>query len=195
MLTSIDPRMFRNVLGRFATGVTVVTVRAQGRAGEGRAGGADVGTRGAGLRPGTADGGSDGDRQDVHGITVNAFMSVSLDPPLVAVAIDRTARAHDALLTADRFAVSVLAFEQRLLSDQFAGRAVPRQADPFVSFDGFPVVAGALAHLVCRAHRALEAGDHTIFLGQVEALRYDGDDPLVYFGGRYRALVASEPPA
>lgn len=195
MLTSIDPRKFRNVLGRFATGVTVVTVRAHGRTGEGRAGGADVGRRGAGLRVGGVDGGTDSDRQDVHGITVNAFMSVSLDPPLVAVSIDRTARAHDALLTADRFAVSVLASEQRALSDQFAGRPVPQQPDPFASFDGFPVVAGALAHLVCRAYRAVEAGDHTIFLGQVEALRYDGDDPLVYFGGRYRALVASEPPA
>jgi len=176
MMTSIDPRLFRDVLGRFATGVTVVTVRApHDTAGEPAALRASPDET---IAPAT-----------VHGMTVNAFMSVSLDPPLVAIGIDRKAKALAALLTTDRFGISVLEESQRGLSDQFAGRPVPQQHDPFVSLDGFPVVTGALAQIVCRRWRTMEAGDHTLFVGEVEALRHDTGDPLLYFGGRYRALL------
>lgn len=186
MMTSIDPRLFRDVLGRFATGVTVVTVRAPHHHPLERSADTNVADAGGPTRRDEAP------LAPVHGITVNAFMSVSLEPALVAVGIDRNAKAHDALLTADRFGISVLGQDQRSLSDQFAGRPVPQQPDPFVMLDGFPVVAGALAQLVCRRWRAMEAGDHTIFVGEVEALRHDVGDPLLFFGGRYRALWSPE---
>ena len=198
MMTSIDPRLFRDVLGRFATGVTVVTVRvpdddrsdlaagapgpvpgtAAVDAGAATRGGAvPVATRGEAVPAAT-----------VHGMTVNAFMSVSLEPPLVAVGIDRNAKSHAALLAAERFGISVLGLDQQGLSDQFAGRPVPQRHDPFVLLDGFPVVEGAIAQLVCRRWRAMEAGDHTLFVGEIEALQHRVGEPLLFFGGRYRAL-------
>jgi flavin reductase (DIM6/NTAB) family NADH-FMN oxidoreductase RutF len=182
MMTSIDPRLFRDVLGRFATGVTVVTVRMPHDDASGRVAGAPAADAGAPSRdeavPATT----------VHGMTVNAFMSVSLEPPLVAVGIDRNAKSHAALLATDRFGISVLGLDQQGLSDQFAGRPVPQQPDPFVMLDGFPVVDGALAQLVCRRWRQVEAGDHTIFVGEIEALQHRPGDALLFFGGRYRAL-------
>ncbi|MFO7545263.1 MAG: flavin reductase family protein [Trueperaceae bacterium] len=205
MMTSIDPRLFRDVLGRFATGVTVVTVRvphddrsvrAAGAAAAGvpAAGAPVAGAPTVGAPAAGAGAPSRGEAvpATVHGMTVNAFMSVSLEPPLVAVGIDRNAKSHAALLAADRFGISVLGLDQRGLSDQFAGRPVPQQPDPFVLLDGFPVVDGALAQVVCRRWRAMEAGDHTIFVGEIEALQHRVGDPLLFFGGRYRALGSVE---
>lgn len=189
MMTSIDPRLFRDVLGRFATGVTVVTVRVPHDDASGRVPGAlgrVAGTPAADA--GAASRGESVPAATVHGMTVNAFMSVSLEPPLVAVGIDRNAKSHAALLAADRFGISVLGLDQQGLSDQFAGRPVPQQSDPFVMLDGFPVVDGALAQLVCRRWRQMEAGDHTLFVGEIEALQHRVGDPLLFFGGRYRAL-------
>lgn len=148
----VDPREFRRTLGRFATGITVVTMRS-------------------------------GER--TYGITVNAFMSVSLKPPLIAVCIDKRAQAHTTLTESERFGVSILRAEQEPLSDHFAGRPVKGIGDPFEAFQGFPVVAGALGHLVCRAYDVADAGDHSIFLGEVEALAVSEGQPLLYFAGSY----------
>lgn len=165
--TSFSPREFRNALGRFATGVTVVTMQVQGAAPP---------PEGAAVRS--------------YGLTVNAFMSVSLDPPLVAVAIDKKARAHATLLGAPQFGVSVLAHEQEGLSDLFAGRPVAAPERPFEQLVGFPVVAGALTQLVCSMYQAHDVGDHTIFVGRVEALRYTEGQPLLFFRGQYDGLRA-----
>ena len=151
----IDPREFRRTLGRFATGITVVTMRFQGRS---------------------------------YGITVNAFMSVSLKPPLIAVCIDKRAQAHASLMESDRFGVSILRSEQEALSDYFAGRPVQGVDDPYETFHGFPVVAGALGQLVCRSYDVSDAGDHSIFLGEVEALSASEGHPLLYVAGRYARL-------
>jgi len=166
-----DHRNFREALGRFATGITVVTMTAPSPVG------ATVGESVAQVLG-----------RDVFGITVNAFMSVSLDPPLVAVSIDRLARAHDTLLTAKRFGVSVLAEGQAHLSDQFAGRPVAHPVRPFEELDGFPVIRGAIAQLVVASHSSHPAGDHTIFVGRVQALRSFEGEPLLYFRSAYHRL-------
>lgn len=164
------PRHFRNALGRFATGVTVVTMRV--------------------AQPESADQG--GLRVRTYGITVNAFMSVSLDPPLIAVSIDKRSRAHPTLLAAERFGVSVLAHSQESLSDAFAGRPVRAPEAPFEEFSGFPVISGAITQLVCRSYQAHAAGDHTIFIGEVEALRYAEGQPLLFYKGQYAELPAAQ---
>lgn len=148
----IDPREFRRTLGRFATGITVVTMRS-------------------------------GDR--IHGITVNAFMAASLEPPLIALCIDKRARAHATLSASERFGVSILRAEQTGSSDRFAGRAGPSEADPFEDFHGFPVLHGALGKMVCSVYDVTDAGDHSLFLGEVEALGAFEGRPLLYFEGRY----------
>lgn len=158
---------FRRTMGRFATGVTVVSMLAQDR---------------TGSLPG------DVAPERAFGITVNAFMSVSLEPPLIAISIDKSAHAHATLFDAERFAVSVLSEDQRELSDHFAGRRVDPDLEPFVSFAEFPVVAGAVAHIVCRRHQAFDAGDHTIFLGEVQALRQVEGRPLIFHAGSYERL-------
>jgi len=151
----IDPQEFRRTLGRFATGITVVTMRSA---------------------------------HESHGITVNAFMSVSLEPPVIAVCIDKRAKAHTTLSESERFGVSVLRAEQRALSDRFAGRAAPSEPDPYEDFHGFPVVRGALGTMLCAVYDVADAGDHSLFLGEVEALAAFEGRPLLYFEGRYANL-------
>ncbi len=155
----ISPRDFRDALGRFASGVTVVTIPHAG------------------------------DPAGVRGITANAFMSVSLSPPLVLVSIDKKARAHAPLMEAERYGVSILSAGQEPLSNHFAGfdaSITPR----FTELNGLAVVDGALAQLVCRVTNRVEAGDHTLFIGNVEALATSEAEPLLYFRGRYGELGA-----
>lgn len=167
-------------MGRFATGVTVVTMR--GPAAD-HAASEDGGSGSRFLESGTRNGASAN-----YGITVNSFMSVSLEPMLIGVAIDKGAQAHLTLSSTDRFAVSVLNGAQQQLSDRFAGRPVPTMPDPFTELAGFPVIAGALTQIVASKQRALDAGDHTIFLGAVEQLRYRDGEPLLFFKGAYESL-------
>lgn len=155
----IDPRQFRNALGRFATGITVVTIPHDG---------------------------------EVHGITVNAFMSVSLEPPLVVISIDKQARAHQFLLSSSHYGVSVLNERQIHDSNRFAGRPAEGRAQ-FVTVGGFPLLAGALAHLICRITERYPVGDHTLFVGQVEYLAWQDDRPLLYFAGKYAQLQSRAP--
>jgi len=186
-MQSFDQRDFRQAMGRFATGITVVTMRSSDPEG------AFAGPDGAPW-PASPEGalaasaGPTPGRPRTYGITVNAFMSVSLDPPLVAVSIDKRARAHGTLSASERFGISVLSSAQEHLSDLFAGRPVKQRGEPFEELAGFPVVAGALAHIVCRPHQAVEMGDHTIFVGEVEALRATEGEPLLFFRGAYRTL-------
>ncbi|MDZ7706456.1 MAG: flavin reductase family protein [Trueperaceae bacterium] len=147
----IDANTFRDALGRFASGVTVVSM--------------------------DTDGGP-------RGITVNAFSSLSLDPPLVGVAIDHRAGAHGSLAQAARYGVSVLARSQQILSDRFAGRDVEVEVG-WERLAEAPVVRGALVQLSCEIVQRVVVGDHTLFVGQVEsALTRDGV-PLLYHRGGY----------
>jgi flavin reductase (DIM6/NTAB) family NADH-FMN oxidoreductase RutF len=128
--------------------------------------------------------------EQVHGMTANAFMSVSLRPPLVLISIDRRAKMGALLHEGTRFGVSVLEARQTGLSDRFAGRV---EGDPpeatFEIVHEAPLVEGALAHLVARVVRSYWGGDHSLFLGQVEFARYGEGRPLLFHGGRYERLV------
>ena len=127
----------------------------------------------------------------VHGMTANAFMSVSLTPPLVLVSIDRRARMSGFLHEGTRYGVNVLEAGQSRLSDRFAGR--PGGADTpepaFTIVRDTPLVEGALAHIVARVVRSYWGGDHSLFVGQVEFARYGEGTPLLFHGGRYERLV------
>jgi flavin reductase (DIM6/NTAB) family NADH-FMN oxidoreductase RutF len=130
----------------------------------------------------------------VHGMTANAFMSVSLRPPLVVISVDRRAKMHALLHEGRRYGISVLADEQRGLSDRFAGRT-PEGTEE-VEFDlvhETPLVRGALAHLVARVVRSNWGGDHSLFVGQVEYARYGEGQPLLFQGGRYQHLLERAP--
>ncbi len=132
-----------------------------------------------------------------HGITVNSFTSLSLEPTLVLVCIDSKTRAHEAIPAAGHFAVNLLAAGQEDISQRFAGRR-PDLVDPFADLapqaapSGAPVLQGVLGYLDCALHAALPGGDHTIYVGRVEHAWADDADrpPLVFFGGRYRTLGA-----
>jgi flavin reductase (DIM6/NTAB) family NADH-FMN oxidoreductase RutF len=161
---ALTPTEFRHALRCFAAGVTVVT------------------TRDSGGRP--------------SGLTASAFTSVSLDPPLVLVCVDHAAAAHPDFRARGWFAVNVLRREQEALSRRFALSG----SDKFEGIAwragaaGLPLIDGALANLECRIVAAHEAGDHTIFIGQVEAASTEAGGPLVYFHGRYHGLAAESGP-
>ncbi len=128
--------------------------------------------------------------EQVHGMTANAFMSVSLRPPLVLVSVDRRARMSNLLHEGTRFGVNVLEAGQATLSDHFAGRTAEGDAEPrFELVHDTPLVEGALAHLVTRVVRSYWGGDHSLFLGQVEYARYGEGEPLLFHGGRYERLI------
>ena len=157
---------FRKAMGSFATGVTVITVDYEG---------------------------------EVHGMTANAFASVSLDPMLVLVCVDHRARTHAHLTARKRFGVNVLAENQRAVSEYYADpnpdhRYAEREAR--ARFDrtqhGTPVLHGALAYLECRLHTAQDAGDHTIFIAEVEDVVVRAGDPLLYFRSEYRKVGAAD---
>lgn len=145
-----DANAFRAALARFASGVTVVTVRS--------ADGAD------------------------HGMTVSAFCSLSLDPPLVLACLDVAATLVPHLRSATMFGVSILAAEQAALSARFADPGVVRFDGVAVTHasEGPALIDGAAAHLVCRRVAEHPGGDHVIIVGEVQRAETHGDAPLVY---------------
>jgi flavin reductase (DIM6/NTAB) family NADH-FMN oxidoreductase RutF len=127
--------------------------------------------------------------EQVHGMTANAFMSVSLDPPLVLVSIDRRTKMCGLLYEGSHYGVSVLCETQSALSDRFAGRAGEGVSEPrFDLVRETPLVDGALAHFVARVERSYWGGDHSLFLGRVEYARQHPGTPLLFHGGRYERL-------
>lgn len=151
----IEPAMFRAALGRFVSGVTVVTTVVD---------------------------------DAVFGMTASAFVSVSLDPPLVLVSVDRHAHMHEYLKQTKRYGVSVLGAEQAIHSNHFAGWEQPDFAPEFRWLNGVPVLAGAISTLATNVVAVHEAGDHSLFVGEVTELSYTDDAPLLYFVGKYGAL-------
>jgi flavin reductase (DIM6/NTAB) family NADH-FMN oxidoreductase RutF len=157
-LTASD---FRKAMGCFATGVTVITVDQDG---------------------------------EVHGMTANAFTAVSLDPVLVLVCVDHQARTHSHLHARKRFGVNVLRSDQQTISEYYARSAETHQ-HPEAAGTGFdrtaqgtPVLQGALAYLECRVHSTQTAGDHTIFIAEVEEVLVRDGEPLLYFRSQYRDI-------
>jgi len=157
-MTGIDEYRFRSVLSRFASGVTVVTA-------------------------------VDGDGAD-HGITVSAFSSLSLEPPLVLVCIDHATVMHAILRSAPQFAVNVLAADQEDLARKFSDPDNDRfEGTPFVRGEkGAAILTGVAAHLQCALIQQVDGGDHTIFIGRVEAAEAYDAQPLLYYRGGYARL-------
>ncbi len=133
---------------------------------------------------------------EVHGMTANAFMSASLNPPLVLISVDRRAKMCNLLHEGDRYGVSILGEHQTEMSDRFAGRAKEGVPEPaFEIVRDTPLVEGALAHFVARVDRTYYAGDHSLFLGHVEYARHNEGAPLLYHGGQYERLGKAAPVA
>lgn len=158
----IDARRFRDAIGRFATGVTVVTAAAGGQ---------------------------------VRGMTANAVSSLSLDPTLLLVCVQRTASAHAMIEQAGAFAVNILAADQRPLADLFARVGefdAPMGGVPFhPGSTGAPVLDGSLASIECVLQERLDGGDHSIFIGRVIDIVMPRPDvePLIFFRGAYREIA------
>ncbi|GJE27670.1 alpha/beta fold hydrolase [Methylobacterium organophilum] len=149
------PKRFRNALGAFATGVTVVTTLQE-----------------------------DG---EPRGFTANSFSSVSLDPPLVSICIARTASSHPVFKAAPRFAVNILAQDQRDVSGVFASKRPDKfeQVAWASGATGSPVLEGCAAWFDCRLHQVVAAGDHDILIGEVVDFDGSGRMPLGYCRGAY----------
>jgi flavin reductase (DIM6/NTAB) family NADH-FMN oxidoreductase RutF len=173
---SVSPLEFRKAMGCFATGVTIVTVDLDG---------------------------------EVHGMTANAFASVSLDPQLILVCVDHTARTHAHLHARKRFGINILSADQRAISEYYArvvatdslanehaqdqrSEGERAEAKAGARFDrtvkGTPILHGALAYLECKLKSAQDAGDHTIFIAEVEEVVVREGEPLLFFRGKYRNI-------
>ncbi|MBL8179156.1 MAG: flavin reductase family protein [Bryobacterales bacterium] len=156
--TPFSEATFRQACGQFATGVAVAT--ACGPAGE------------------------------PHGLTINSFTSVSLAPPLVLICIDYRAQVLQVFLRASQFAVNILRDSQQEISNRFAYRVEDRFCE--VSWKpgqtGAPILDGALASIECVTRQVIDAGDHTILLGEAVAVHAGGGDPLLYFNSKYHRI-------
>lgn len=153
--SKFDTREFRRALGRFASGVTIITARFE---------------------------------EKTHGMTANAFVSVSLDPPLVLVSLDNRSNMHQILPRTGRYGVSLLAEDQQRLSDHFAGRTSEGIHIRFVTRNDIPLLEGAVGYFVVRVIDAHAAGDHTLYIGEVEHFEAREERPLLFYAGRYQHL-------
>ena len=125
-------------------------------------------------------------------MTANAFVSVSLDPPLVLVSLDNRSNMHRLLPLTRRYGVSVLAEDQIVLSNHFAGRTVEGLHIRFVERQGVPLLEGAVAYFVVEVVDAHPAGDHTLYIGRVEHFESRDERPLLFYGGQYQQLRPQE---
>lgn len=153
----MDDRLFRDAMGKFATGVTVLLTENDG---------------------------------EIHGMTANGFMSVSLSPKLVVISIGEKAKFLEKVSQSKKYTVNILAEDQEHYSRHFAGR--PGEAVDFEILAEQPVLKGAIAQLTCEVVSEHVEGDHTLFIGKVVDLRLEEKDPLLFFGGKYRKLTELE---
>jgi flavin reductase (DIM6/NTAB) family NADH-FMN oxidoreductase RutF len=150
----------RGCLGRFATGVAVVSF----------------------TQP-------DGGRR---GVTVNSFTSVSIDPPLILVALQRAVASHD-LLRGRCFTVNVLGAEQRELAVHFAGKPRPSLRPAWTDGEHAPRLAGSLCYFACTPWAEYDGGDHTLFLGEVRHFDYRDGDALGFVNGQFTVISQGMP--
>jgi flavin reductase (DIM6/NTAB) family NADH-FMN oxidoreductase RutF len=129
---------------------------------------------------------------EIHGMTVSAFSSVSAEPPLVLICANRSSRTNGVIEAGGIFAVNVLARDQEELSGRFASSKTEGSRFEGVAHrigeHGAPVLEGALVSLECRVKSAYLEGSHTIYVGEVLAAHYADKEPLVYFAGAYRKV-------
>ncbi len=163
---AVEPKSLRSALGRFATGVTIMSIR-------------------------------DGDGQ-AYGVTVNSFVSVSLEPPLILWCLRREAGIHDVFESNDRFAVNILGGRSAHASARYAmrGRIALEESDFSYRNRGAPLMKNALMSFECQTLRRDNGGDHTILLARVLDIHAGRDDePLVFYNGGYRQLESAQPSA
>jgi flavin reductase (DIM6/NTAB) family NADH-FMN oxidoreductase RutF len=156
----VDPQLFRRVMGRFATGVTVITAAAGGK---------------------------------THGMTANAFMSGSLEPPLCVVSVAKRARMHAFMTTSEHFAVNILAEGQEQVADYFARKSKSETGTDFATIDGVPVLAEASARILAEMVASHDCGDHTLFIGHIRSMSTDDRPPLVFHAARFGAFEPHGP--
>jgi len=157
---AIDPRELRNVMGHFATGVTIIT------------------TKDIFGKP--------------FGLTANAFSSLSLDPPLVLICVDKKVDCYACFDQSKVFVVNILSEGQDQLSTRFATKGIEKFEGVAVRQGtlGVPLLEGAVAHIECTLASAYEGGDHTIYVGEIQSVAASGDRPLLFFKGKYSRLLA-----
>lgn len=160
---AVEPADFKNAASMFASGVTVVTTVDEG---------------------------------EMYGIAVSAFCSLSIDPMEIMVSIARSSTLHDMIAHAEFFGVSILRREQQAVSEYFSKSGRPTVRDRFPDIDhttyetGAPIIKDSASFYDCRLARALDGGDHTIYVGAVMAAGADRDAmPLLYFKGGYRGVL------
>lgn len=151
----IDERLYRNAMGSFATGVTVITTKVD---------------------------------EVVYGMTANAFMSVSLNPRLVAISIGEKAKMLRHVKDSKQFGINILSSNQQNESKQFAGQLDEEAKITFSAFKGLPILEESLAVITCELHSEYVVGDHTIFIGLVTGVKLEQKDPLLFCQGKYREL-------
>jgi flavin reductase (DIM6/NTAB) family NADH-FMN oxidoreductase RutF len=125
---------------------------------------------------------------DVHGMTANAFMSVSLDPKLVVISIGEKAKILNKIKESKIFTVNILAADQQELSMIFAGQLKDHKEVTFDRLDGKPVLSGAVAQVACEVSAEHVEGDHTLFIGKVTDIHLEDAEPLIFYNGKYRSL-------
>jgi len=150
----VDQGVFRDVIGRFATGVTVITTRL--------------------------------DEQD-FGTTASAVSSLSMEPPMLLVCLNRTSETREAILAAGWFAVNILSEAQADLAYGFAKKSPDKFRGTQITRGhcGAPLLIGALAQLECRVRETATGGTHTVFMGEVENAAATEAAPLTYYRGRF----------
>lgn len=157
----ISKEDFRAALGRFASGITVVT--------------------------------SIDNEDRLHGMTVSAFCSVSMDPPLVLVSVSKETGSHHSIAEGKKFVVNILSENQEYISALFAAPVPDKfsQTEHTVSKNGLPMIHGALANLECDLRYSYDGGDHTIYVGEIENVHLEDGKPLLHFRGAYGVMAAS----
>lgn len=155
--TAVDDATFRNVVGHFASGVTVITAAAGGQ---------------------------------LYGSTVSAVSSLSMDPPMMLICLNRSSATHGAVLEAGRLAVNILAHGQEPLAMNFAASKGSKYEDVDYSLSpyGVPLLDGALANIECVVEETAAGGTHTVFLARVVSAAARPGEPLAYFRGKFGRL-------
>lgn len=155
----MEDRLFRDAMGKFATGITIVTTDYN---------------------------------DEVLGMTVNAFMSISLDPKLIAISIDESASMYDKLQETKKFGVSILKEDQKDVSMVFAKQIENDGEIEYLRQDDIPVIKDSLVTLSCHVENMVKAGDHLVFIAKVSDIAINEGDPLIYATSEYHSLQSFE---
>ncbi len=154
----MEKRLFRDTMGKFATGITIVSIDYHG---------------------------------EILSMTVNAFMSVSLEPRLIAISIDEKASMYNKLQETQKFGLSILAEDQKEISMIYAKQMEKDREVSYSMLDDIPVISDSIATLSCHVKDTAKAGDHMIFIAEVTDLTVKEKEPILFFGGEYRTIKST----